>query len=117
MHLLDELGHPLLQFLDTFFITRFCWIDKTGTKGLEALVLWLFDCIVNCFSGIWLMKIGQQFVIVVDVGIFETDIPFDLQLKLELPFFFPVHGNRGGFVATAAQKYIISCYRNATGIM
>lgn len=39
---------------------------------------WLFNCIGNCFSGIWLTKIGQH---VVDVGIFEAYIPFDLQLK------------------------------------
>lgn len=89
MHLLDELGHPLLQFFYAFFINRDCWIGKTGTKGLEALVLSLFDCIINCFSGIWLMKMGQH---VVDVGIFETAIPFDLQMKLKLPFFFPKMG-------------------------
>lgn len=83
MYLLDELGHPLLQFFYAFFINRDCWIGKTGTNGLEALVLLLFDCIINCFSGIWLMKMGQY---VVDVLIFETAIPFDLQMKLKLPF-------------------------------
>lgn len=89
MHLLDELGHPLLQFFYAFFINRGCWIGKTRTKGLEALVLSLFDCIINCFSGIWLMKTGQH---VVDVGIFETAIPLDLQIRLKLAFFFPTKG-------------------------
>lgn len=61
------------------------------------------------------MKMGQH---VVDVGIFEMAIPFDLQMKFKLPFFFPTMGvtavGSHGFVATAAQKYI-SYYRNTAG--
>lgn len=90
MHLVDELGHPLLQLLEAFFINGVCLCGCCGTNGLEALVLWLFDSMGNHFSDVGLTTTGQH--VVVDVGTFEMDIPFYLQFKLKLPFFFHVHG-------------------------
>lgn len=68
-------------------------------------MLLLFNCIGNCFSGIWLTKMGQHVVVVVDVGISEVYIPSDLQLKQTFHIFCTreKRGSHKGFVATAAQ--------------
>lgn len=82
-HLLDELGHLVLQFLDAFLIIGVCWISHSGTNRLEALALLLGDWIRDCFRSNPLTKVGQHLI---DAGCGESYIPSSLQWKLKLAF-------------------------------
>lgn len=79
-HLLDELGHLVLQFPDTFLINRVCWISHSGTNRLEALAIRLWDWICDCFGGNPLTKLGQHLI---DAGCGEGGIPSNLEWKLK----------------------------------
>lgn len=83
-HLMDELGHLVLQFPDALFINQVCWISRSGTNRLEALAIRLSHLLYNCFGGNPLMKLGQHLI---DAGFGERDIPSNLQWKLKFAFF------------------------------
>jgi len=67
-HLLDELGHLVLQFSDAVFINRVCW---TGPSGAD-LCGWIGDR----FGGNPLTELGQHLI---DAGCGESDIFSGLQ--------------------------------------
>lgn len=77
-HLLDQLVHLVLQFLDAFFINRLCWISPSGTNRLDALALLLDNWILDSFRGNPLSKLGQHLI---NVGCGERGIPPGLQEK------------------------------------
>lgn len=83
-HLLDELGHLVLQFPDALFINGVCWISRGGTNPLEALTIRLSEWICDCFGGNPLSKLGQHLV---DVRCGEGNISSNLQWKFKLAFF------------------------------
>lgn len=58
-HLLDELGHLVLQFPDAFFIHGVCWISHSGTNWLDTLTIRLCDWICDCFGGYSLPELAQ----------------------------------------------------------
>lgn len=94
-HLLDELGHLVLQFPDALFINGVCWISRGGTNRLEALAIRLCDWICDCFGRSPLTKLGQHLI---DAGCGERHISSNLQWKLKLAFFF--------FISLGTLSYI-----------
>lgn len=83
-HLLDQLVHLVLQFLDAFFINRLCWISHSGTNRLDALALLLDNWILDSFRGNPLSKLGQHLI---NAGCGERGIPPGLQRKFQQAFF------------------------------
>ena len=77
-HLLDELGHLVLQFPDALFINRVCWISHRRMNWLGTLVIWLCRWICDCCRGNPLTKLGQDLV---NAGCGERAIPSKLQWK------------------------------------